>query len=81
MHHHILGDVGLYYEDADECYDVMSRFEKQEDKDWNRYRAYTPANVMHIFQSLLDEIHLRRRRGVEEKHEAVVQVAKDFEST
>jgi len=57
-HVELLSNKGIWYNDENELYDILTSFNKEDasKKDWNAYRDYSPENVMKIFKNIVDNI-------------------------
>jgi hypothetical protein len=53
-HIDVLGDKGVYFDNPDRLYEIITTFKKSdyEDKDWNAYRSYNPLDVMTQFRKV-----------------------------
>lgn len=53
-HIDILGDAGIYYSDYSSLVSILSNISMTDiiNKDWNRYRNFTPDNVMNQFKQI-----------------------------
>ncbi len=51
-HVELLGDKGIWYSSRDDLKKIFTEFVRNEDKDWNAYRDYTPEKVMKIFKEV-----------------------------
>jgi len=53
-HIDILSDKGIYFDNPEQLYDIITTFDKSEYEtgDWNSYREYTPENVMDQFKRI-----------------------------
>lgn len=56
MHHAILLEKAYWFLDEDDLYQKMITFKPSPEEDWNRYREYSPENVMRQFQQHLQAI-------------------------
>lgn len=53
MHHVVLQEKAYWFVSEDDLYKKMLAFQPTPDEDWNRYRDYSPQNVMQRFHDLL----------------------------
>lgn len=53
MHHRILRDNAVWFENEQDCYEKMRDFRRDDSKDWNMYKDYAPERVMEIFKELI----------------------------
>jgi len=51
-HYHLLGDKGLWYNDAGSLTDLLMNFKPSPESDWNAFKEYTPEKVMEIFKNV-----------------------------
>ena len=52
-HIFVLGDKGIYYDTAQELFEILTTFDKQDPAvDWNAYADYSPEKVMGVFKSV-----------------------------
>jgi hypothetical protein len=51
-HINILGEKGLFYNNQEDLYKILTNFKKEPEKDWNCYKDFNPHNVMKIFNDV-----------------------------
>lgn len=59
-HVEFLGDTGIWYDNEDTLRKLILNFDRNniKGKDWNRYRQFSPENVMRIFNEMIGKLQV-----------------------
>ena len=55
-HIDILKDKGIYYNNRNELYNILTNFVPDATQDWDCYKEHTPEKVMHKFHNILSDL-------------------------
>ena len=55
-HIDILKEKGIYYDNQNDLYNILTKFTPDATKDWNCYKDHTPEKVMNKFNDIINSL-------------------------